>query len=67
MSMMYARNLVDLHLKYYTDSHNVDEDLTTITRLGGHWNHSGPAGIALRSLDNSPTVSFDTVASNAKI
>ena len=35
MSMMYIRNLVDLHLKYYTDAHDVDEDLRTISFHGG--------------------------------
>ena len=48
---------------YYTDPHDVDEELRTISIWGGRWGAYSTAGIALRSLDNSPTVSGDHVAS----
>ena len=67
MSMMYVRNLVDLHLKYYTDQHNVDEDMTTIVRQGGLWAYGDWDGIARRDMFVDPTTAYDYVASNAKI
>ena len=36
MSMMYIRNLVGLHLKYYTDTHDVDEGMRAMTIHGDH-------------------------------
>ena len=50
MSMMYARNLVDLQLKYYTDWHEVDEDLTTILIQGGGWFDNIIGGITQRNM-----------------
>lgn len=63
MSMMYARNLVDLHLKYYTDDHNVDEDMTTIVHVGGKWWDGIGAGIIHRDFFHSSSISLDSVAS----
>ena len=37
MSMMYIRILVDLHLKYYTDAHDVDEDTSHVNLRGGSY------------------------------
>ena len=69
MSMMYVRNLVDLHLKYYTDAHDVDEFVATIGNFGGHFNvgEVSVVGMLMRYLDSSPTDVIDYVASNAKI
>ena len=39
--------------KYYTDWHDVDEELRTITILGGFWSHGDFAGFYDRSMDNS--------------
>ena len=60
------------HLKsiiYYTDSHDVDEDLMTICNYGGYWNGgwsygSSGVGIAQRHVDNVPTETWDIVASS---
>ena len=53
---------------YYTDSHDVDEDLMTICNYGGYWNGgwsygSSGVGIAQRHVDNVPTSSWDYVTS----
>ena len=55
MSMMYIRILVGLHIKYYTDSHNVDEDPMTISAYGGDYLSAVFAGIAERDTTNTPT------------
>ena len=62
MSMMYTRNLVGLHLKYYTDFHDVDEDSKTITSQGGRWGYEDMAGIARRTTNDTPTSVSDVVA-----
>ena len=65
MSMMYVRNLVDLHLKYYTDQHDVDEDKVTITHQGGHWNawnESAASGVMCRDAYDTSTSSWNIVA-----
>jgi len=67
MSMMYIRILVGLHIKYYTDWHDVDEDSTGIPNYGGRWSIEVEAGIMRRSMGDSPTATWGTVASNAKI
>ena len=49
---------------YYTDGHNVDEDMMTISIHGGYWDHGIFTGIARRSMNDSPTAKPDgTVAS----
>ena len=64
MSMMYVRNLVDLHLKYYTDYHDVDEDLRTLVPQGGSWWEHVGIGVAFRRMIDtpSPTDVHDDVA-----
>lgn len=49
--------------RYYTDSHNVDEDLRTITYQGGRWLAVSTGGITMREMYDSPTSSGDYVAS----
>jgi len=49
--------------RYYTDSHDVDEDLKTIIRHGGYWIDGSNAGITHRNLYSAPTSSWDIVAS----
>lgn len=64
MSMMYVRNLVDLHLKYYADLHDVDEDLTSISVQGDQWRTDGfSVGIARRSVNDGPSSTSGVVAS----
>ena len=48
---------------YYTDIHNVDEDLRAITDQGGEWLAGNTSGIMDRFMTDSPTVSGDWVAS----
>ena len=55
MSMMYARNLVDLHLKYYTDLHDVDEDMRAITVQGGDRGDDIRVGVVRRTMNDAPT------------
>jgi len=43
---------------YYTDDHNVDEDMMTSSFHGGHWVHGITAGIALRYTIDNYTPSF---------
>ena len=63
MSMMYIRNLVDLHLKYYTDNHDVDESVIATSMHGGYWVDHTFAGIVHRDMGGtssfySPHVAF---------
>lgn len=62
MSMMYARNLVDLHLKYYSDHHDVDEDMKAITAQGGDWGDDIRVGAARRTMNDTPTAVGGAVA-----
>ena len=55
--------LVDTLIKYYTDGHNVDEDLTTIAHYGGEWIASSGAGVTERDMWDSPSTVSDHVAS----
>jgi hypothetical protein len=49
---------------FYTDIHDVDEDLMSIPIHGGRWSAELQAGIARRSMNDSPTASAgDIVAS----
>ena len=68
--IIYTYNLlpyiVSRHQKsinYYTDEHNVDEDLGTITNYGGAWGYVTSAGVMYRELLHSSTDVFDIVAS----
>lgn len=51
-------------IKYYTDTHNVDEDSITVSYHGGRWQNGRPVGIALRELLDNPTLISDVVASS---
>ena len=62
MSMMYILNLVDLHLKYYTDYHDVNEDVRTITSYGGHYNAENTVGVMDRNPSSNPTEVHEFVA-----
>lgn len=55
-----------LHLKYYTDYHEVDEDIDTILKQSGRWNHEIHAGAAHRDLLDTPTTSEVNVASKCR-
>ena len=49
---------------FYTDIHDVDEDLTSIPIHGGRWSAVSQAGIVRRSMNDSPTAEAgDIVAS----
>ena len=62
MSMMYIRNLVGLHLKYYTDLHDVDEDMKAITAHGGHRGDDIRVGVVRRTMNDTPTSASVDVA-----
>lgn len=49
--------------KYYTDVHDVDEDVRAITIQSGYWSHGTNAGATYRSLNDAPDNALDTVAS----
>lgn len=53
--------------KYYTDTHNVDEDEGTISAHNSDWIHGSDVGVMGRNLLNSPT-NFDVsvASSNTK-
>lgn len=53
--------------RYYTDQHNVDEDIDTIPSQGGSWVWNTGAGAYLRQPDNPLNNTVDTVAFNQKI
>ena len=48
----------------YTDYHNVDEDLMTISLHGGRWNTVSDAGIARRNLQDWVGLTGADVASS---
>ena len=62
MSMMYVRNLVDLHLKYYADHHDVDEDMRAITAQGGDRGDDIRVGVTRRTMNDTPTSASVDVA-----
>ena len=54
------------HLKmfiYYTDWHDVDETMVTIMNQSGVWRGGDMVGITMRSMNDTPTSSWDYVAS----
>ena len=51
---------------FYTDFHGVDEDMATISRDGGWWNHEIHAGAEHRDLLDTPTTSEVNVASKCR-
>ena len=48
---------------YYTDGHNVDEDIRTIIDQGGRYDHDTWAGITSRYIYDDPSYSTFSVAS----
>ena len=48
---------------YYSDDHNVDEDLTTIANQGGAWGYVTLAGVMQRAINDSPSTTYELVAS----
>jgi len=48
---------------FYTDWHDVDEDLKTIPMHGGTWYSTGGAGVTKRDINFAPTVFAEHVAS----
>ena len=48
---------------YYTDEHNVDEDMTAIFGQGGGWNWNENIGMMNRYVQDFPSGMFDVVAS----
>lgn len=48
---------------YYTDQHNVDEDLRTISNYGDAWAMGNWAGVTRRTMNDSPTTTLDDAAS----
>ena len=50
-------------IKYYTDLHDVDENESTISAHGGHWNYTSGVGIVNRHVLDSPSYTHDDVAS----
>ena len=48
----------------YTDDHDVDEDLMTMSAQSGYWCDHISAGIARRSVIDYPSGLSDTVASS---
>ena len=51
-------------IKYCTDNHDVDEDLTTIPYCGGRWTYESRVGIAGRAMDNISSSAYPTAASS---
>ena len=50
--------------RYYTDNHNVDEDLIAILIHGGRYNHELQAGITRRNLQDWVGMTGNDVASS---
>ena len=48
---------------YYTDAHDVDEDMPAIIRRGGDWGDFINAGLTQQSAYNTSSTSVPTVAS----
>ena len=63
--IQYPTSSVDISklIKYYTDNHDVDEDLKTIGVVGGSWSHVSGVGIADRNMIDPPTNAHIAVAS----
>lgn len=55
-------------IKYYTDEHNVDEDLRTLASQGGFWGYYGSgSGITMRYVFDDPSIyASNTVACKDK-
>ena len=57
------RSTLERLIKYYTDHHDVDEDSMTIVAHGGYWGNATAVGIMYRDMEDTPTNSWDSVAS----
>ena len=56
---------VDIFLKkYYTDSHNVDEDMMSILLYGSDWRGGVGAGLFGQQMSDPSWVSYGDVASS---
>ena len=52
-------------IKYYTDTHDVDEDLRAMFAYSGHWDNGAAAGVVIRYVDDLPSDNYyDFVASS---
>ena len=51
---------------YYTDNHDVDEDMTTIPYYSGHCTSESRVGIAFRAIDNTSSVAYPYAASRCQ-
>ena len=45
----------NIQISKYTDTHEVDEDMMTISNYGGWWHDNALVGIAYRTLYDSPS------------
>ena len=52
--------------KYYTDPHDVDEDVKSIIRLGGRWTDGAAAGITHKDIVY-PDTNYSTTVASKKI
>lgn len=60
------RRHLKMFIHYYTDKHNVDEDMVTINDYGGNWNTWGiseATGMMCRVMNDTPIDTYDSVAS----
>ena len=58
--------LVSRLIIYYTDDHNVNEDITAITSYGGNWDWASGSGITMRFMTGTPSSSASNVASRRR-
>ena len=57
--------LVDTLIIYYTDFHDVDEEMVSIAKRGGYWSYyESGEGITHWHLADSPSSALNTVASS---
>jgi len=64
----YPTSSVDISklIKYYTDNHDVDENVRSVTEQSGYWGYGTDVGIAFRYMCNDPLSADNTVASKNK-
>ena len=53
-------------IKYYTDHHDVDEELRTFTRQGGYWYYENLVGVVDRFMFDSSSYAAVDIASVQK-
>ena len=53
-------------IKYYTDEHDVDEDLRTIASCNGNWPNENLAGVTFRHMNDIHINTYNFVASVQK-